>query len=81
HVPLVVGPDGKRTAKRHGEARIADFRARGVRPERIIGVLARWSGLDVNGDVMPQELITKWSWPRVSRERVVLTDERLEELR
>jgi len=80
HVPLVVGPDGKRTAKRHGQARIADFRARGVTPARIIGVLARWSGLDVQGDAMPSELISKWSWERVSRERVVLSAERLAEL-
>ena len=80
HVPLVVGPDGKRTAKRHGDARIADLRARGVIPERIIGVLARWSGLDVKGDAKPAEIIQQWSWDRVTRERVVLTDERLSEL-
>src|SRR5205085_687959 len=47
HVPLVVGTDGKRLAKRFGDAQIATLRAKGVSPERIIGVLAEWSGLGV----------------------------------
>ena len=41
HVPLVVGPDGRRLAKRHGDTRIASFREAGVSPERLIGFLAR----------------------------------------
>ena len=49
HVPLVVGPDGRRLAKRHGDTRIASFRARGVQPEAVIGLLAAscgWCGPD-----------------------------------
>lgn len=79
HVPLVVGPDGKRLAKRHGDARIATLRERGVPPERIIGVLAGWSGLG-EGDATPSCLLPKWSWERVNRERVVLTPGRLRDL-
>ena len=37
HVPLVIGADGKRLAKRHGESRIAQFRAAGISAERIVG--------------------------------------------
>lgn len=44
HVPLVVGPDGKRLAKRHGDTRISTFREAGVSAERIVGFLARASG-------------------------------------
>ena len=79
HVPLVVGTDGKRLAKRFGDAQIATLRARGVPPERIIGVLAGWSGLAA-GDATPACLIPKWSWDRVPRERLVLTPERMAEL-
>ena len=45
HVPLVVGPDGRRLAKRHGDTRIASFRAAGMKPEEIIGFLAAASGI------------------------------------
>jgi len=79
HVPLVVGSDGKRLAKRHGDARIASFRERGVKPERIIGVLARWSGISGAHDAMPRDLIKDWSWEKAARERIILTRERLAE--
>ena len=42
HVPLVVGPDGRRLAKRHGDTRIASFRETGMKAEEVIGFLA-WS--------------------------------------
>jgi len=44
HVPLLVGPDGKRLAKRHGDSRICRYREEGVKPEAILGRLAYWSG-------------------------------------
>ncbi len=42
HVPLVVGPDGRRLAKRHGDTRLSALRADGVRAESLTGLLA-WS--------------------------------------
>ena len=45
HVPLVLGEDGHRLAKRHGDTRISSYRALGIRPERIIGLLGHWCGL------------------------------------
>jgi glutamyl-tRNA synthetase len=42
HLPLVVGPDGRRLAKRHGDTRLATLRAAGVEPEALVGLLA-WS--------------------------------------
>jgi glutamyl-tRNA synthetase len=45
HLPLVVGPDGRRLAKRHGDTRLETYRRAGVRPERVIGLLAAWSGV------------------------------------
>ena len=47
HVPLVVGRDGKRLAKRHGDTRIATYREQGKSPEEILGFLAAscgWAG-------------------------------------
>ena len=45
HLPLVRGPDGRRLAKRHGDSRLAHYRALGVSPARVVALLARWSGL------------------------------------
>jgi glutamyl-tRNA synthetase len=42
HVPLVVGPDGRRLAKRHGDTRLSTLRDAGVEPEALVGLLA-WS--------------------------------------
>lgn len=44
HLPLVLGPDGRRLAKRHGDSRLAHYRERGVPRERVIGLLASWCG-------------------------------------
>lgn len=44
HLPLVVGSDGKRLAKRHGDTRIASFRAAGLSPAAVIGRLAASCG-------------------------------------
>jgi glutamyl-tRNA synthetase len=54
HVPLVVGPDGRRLAKRHGDTRIASFREDGMNPEVVIGYLA-WS-IGMNPDKKPISL-------------------------
>jgi glutamyl-tRNA synthetase len=72
HVPLVVGTDGKRLAKRHGESRIAALRRSGFSSERVVALLARWSGLPPLAK--PSDLIPHWVWSKVNRERVVLTD-------
>ncbi len=42
HVPLVVGGDGRRLAKRHGDTRVCVLRERGDSPLRVLGWLA-WS--------------------------------------
>lgn len=46
HLPMVIGEDGRRLAKRHGDTRIATYRdEHNVVPERILGLLAHWAGI------------------------------------
>lgn len=72
HVPLVVGPDGRRLAKRHGDTRIATFRAAGIPAERLVGLLASWSGLGRPGEEWrPADLTSRFAWSKVPRERIV----------
>ncbi|WP_164100557.1 tRNA glutamyl-Q(34) synthetase GluQRS [Candidatus Laterigemmans baculatus] len=77
HVPLVLGPDGRRLAKRHGDTRLSTFRAAGIAPERIIGWAAASAGLvDREEPVTPRELVDQFSWSRLRRDPVTVDGER-----
>lgn len=61
HVPLVVGPDGRRLAKRHGDTRVASYRAEGKSAEEIIGYLAASCGWAKAGEkVSLHDLISRF---------------------
>lgn len=47
HVPLVVGPDGDRLAKRHGATDLAGLAERGLAPSAVLRLLARSLGTAV----------------------------------
>jgi glutamyl-tRNA synthetase len=75
HVPLVVGPDGRRLAKRHGDTRLATLRQQGVTAQQLIGLLAWSCGLRPTREpVTPHELLTDFDLGQVSRERFVFTE-------
>jgi glutamyl-tRNA synthetase len=57
HVPLVLGDDGERLAKRHGAIAIRDLRERGQSAAAIVGRLAKSLGLADGDAVMPGELV------------------------
>jgi glutamyl-tRNA synthetase len=66
HVPLVVGPDGNRLAKRHGSTAIADYRKQGVAPERLVGALAASVGLAEPGELLgPSDMIQRFDVRRL----------------
>ena len=50
HVPLVLGPDGARLAKRHGAVTLADLAARGEAPADAVAWMATTLGLAESGE-------------------------------
>jgi glutamyl-tRNA synthetase len=69
HVPLVVGPDGTRLAKRHGAVTLADLAARGVDAGQVRSLLAESVGLAEPGEpVAPRTLIARFDPDALPRE-------------
>jgi glutamyl-tRNA synthetase len=74
HVPLVVGEDGRRLAKRHGDTRLSALRAAGVTAEALVGLLA-WScgWLDAPRPITARELVPRFRLGAIPPRPFVLT--------
>ncbi len=76
HVPLLVGPDGRRLAKRHGDTRIANYRAQGLSPETILGSLAYLSGwIDSPRPIALRDLIPFFSLDATNPRPLIIDDQ------
>jgi glutamyl-tRNA synthetase len=62
HVPLVVGDDGQRLAKRHGAVTLDDLGARGIGDAAVLALLARSIGLDPSLDEPIEHLAARFSF-------------------
>ncbi len=79
HLPLVVGPDGKRLAKRHGDTRVAAFREAGWSAERLIGLLAASGGWAGKGEECSlSSLLPRFDLASIPRTPCVMTQQRFQ---
>ena len=68
HVPLLVGVDGLRLAKRHGDTSLRFFREQGVSAADLCGYLAVLSGLrSRRGPCRPRDLLDGFELAKVPR--------------
>lgn len=79
HVPLVLGEDGKRLAKREGAFAVAELRERGLPVERVLGLLAAWSGLGEGEPLTLDELVRRFRPERLPRAPVTAQEAVLKE--
>jgi len=78
HVPLVVGPDGRRLAKRHGDTRLSAIREAGVSAEAVVGLLAWSCGWQPEpSPIAARALLGRFALAKVPREPFVATPELL----
>ncbi|MDP2470539.1 MAG: glutamate--tRNA ligase [Candidatus Palauibacterales bacterium] len=80
HVPMILGPDGKRLSKRHGAASVEAYRDEGILPEAMVNFLALlgWSpGHDRELMRLP-ELIEAFTLDRILKKAGVFDSKKLE---
>ncbi|MCH2113217.1 MAG: glutamate--tRNA ligase family protein, partial [Planctomycetes bacterium] len=71
HVPLVVGADGKRLAKRHGDTTLHAFRQAEWTAEEMIGWLAQSCGMAEEGESLTlRAWLSRFDWQRLPAETV-----------
>lgn len=80
HVPLILGPDGKRLSKRHGAASVEAYREEGILPEAMVNFLALlgWSPGDEREVMDREELVEAFSLDRVLKKSAVFDVEKLQ---
>ena len=73
HVPLVLGSDGSRLAKRHGSVSVRELRAGGTTAERLVGWMAWSCGvMDRPAPITAMELIPEFNVSSIARETTQL---------
>jgi len=79
HVPLIVGPDGKRLSKRHGAMSVLAYREMGFLPAGMVNFLALlgWSPGDDREVLGIDELIEAFSIERILKKSAVFDIEKL----
>jgi glutamyl-tRNA synthetase len=80
HVPNVLGPDGKKLAKRHGSVGVGDFRRDGYLPEALLNFLALlgWSYDDRTTIMSRDELVERFTLERVGASPAVFDYQKLD---
>jgi glutamyl-tRNA synthetase len=72
HIPLVLGPDGRRLAKRHGAVALAERSALGEGSGEILGWMARTLSLAELGEApSPTDLLARFAPDRLPLEPTV----------
>lgn len=79
HLPMILGPDGKKLSKRHGATNVEDYRDRGFLADAMVNYLALlgWS-LDGETTQIPREVLaSEFSLERISKKDAVFDEEKL----
>ncbi|HEX3927122.1 MAG TPA: glutamate--tRNA ligase [Gemmatimonadales bacterium] len=80
HVPVILGPDGKKLSKRHGATAVGDYQDMGILPEAMRNFLSLlgWSPGN-NDEILPQdELIARFTLDHVQKKPAVFDQVKLE---
>ncbi|HLM68277.1 MAG TPA: glutamate--tRNA ligase [Longimicrobium sp.] len=79
HLPMILGPDGKKLSKRHGATAVGDYAQLGVLPEALFNFLALlgWNPGDEREVMETEELIQAFSLERINKKSAIFDKEKL----
>lgn len=80
HVPMILGPDGKRLSKRHGATAIGEYREQGILPEAMTNFLALlgWSPGGNEEIFTIPELIERFTLEGINKKSAIFDPKKLE---
>ena len=74
HIPMLMAPEGRRLSKRDQDLDMGALRNR-LRPEQLIGVLARAAGLTETAEpISAKELATIFNWTKINGREIIVSD-------
>jgi glutamyl-tRNA synthetase len=80
HVPMILGPDGKRLSKRHGATAIGEYQNQGILPEAMVNFLALlgWSPGSEQEVFTVAELVDRFTLAGINKKSAVFDVRKLE---
>ncbi len=80
HVPMILGPDGKRLSKRHGATAVGEYRGQGILPEAMVNFLALlgWSPGTEEEVFTRAELVQRFTLEAINTKSAVFDAKKLE---
>jgi glutamyl-tRNA synthetase len=79
HVPMILGPDGKRLSKRHGATAVGEYASQGILPAAMANFLALlgWNPGDEQEVMQAPDLVARFSLERINRKSAVFDTDKL----
>ncbi len=79
HIPMILGPDGKRLSKRHGAVSVTQYRDEGYMPEALLNYLVRLGWSHGDQEIFSQEeMISLFDLKEVNRAAAAFDPQKLQ---
>jgi glutamyl-tRNA synthetase len=79
HVPMILGPDGKRLSKRHGAASVLAYRDEGYLPQALLNYLVRLGWSHGDQEIFARdEMIALFDFGGLSKSAAAINPEKLQ---
>jgi glutamyl-tRNA synthetase len=80
HVPMILGPDGKRLSKRHGATAVGEYKDHGILPDAMVNFLALlgWSPGNDDEVLSRDEMVARFALEDINKKSAVFDTAKLE---